>query len=359
MRIGMRIFMSALLLVAARATAGCSGGGEGGTGAGGAGGTGGAGGMGGAGGAGGMGGTGGTGGAGGMGGAGGGDPGPSVDTTNPQLYKVSFKADQADAAATQALGTQLAHLDTRVTSRGQLVVYLHGAGAPSTCGSNAHGEVLAGLGFHVFGPCYLSDYGVGNCGDDIEGCRLEAFDGTDHHPFVDITPPDSLETRIVKGLAYLAEQNPQGDWTYFVDGDKPRWDKIVISGISHGASTSAVIGKHRLVHRVVSLSGPLDSNQAWLKAPSLTPIDRFYALTHTADSQHPGHLTSFEDLGLPGMPTSVDGAMPPYGDSHRLRSSAETSDGHVSTQAGGPSPKDADGNYVFLPVWIYLYTGSL
>jgi hypothetical protein len=33
-------------------------------------------------------------------------------------------------------------------------------------------------------------------------------------------------------------------------------------------------------------------------------------------------------------------------------------DGHVSTQAGGSSPKDGDGKYVFLPVWEYLYTGA-
>ena len=39
--------------------------------------------------------------------------------------------------------------------------------------------MLAGQGFHVFAPCYLSDYGVGSCGDDIGGCRLEAFEGVD------------------------------------------------------------------------------------------------------------------------------------------------------------------------------------
>jgi hypothetical protein len=288
------------------------------------------------------------------------DPGPDVDTSNPQLYKVSFKPDQADMAATKHLDTQLGILDTRAAPRGLLVVYLHGAGAPSTCGSNAHGEVLAGMGFHVVSPCYVADYGVSNCNGDIEGCRLEAFDGVDHHSFVDIAPPDSIEVRVAKALTYLQEQIPAGDWTYFLDksGEKPRWDKIVVSGISHGASTSAVIGKHRTVERVVSLSGPLDSNQAWLTAPSITPIERFYAFSHTGDSQHAGHLKSFAALGLPGEPISVDAAMPPYGDSHRLISSAPTGDGHGSTQAGGASPKDADGKYRFLPVWQYMYTGT-
>jgi len=54
---------------------------------------------------------------------------------------------------------------------GKLVVYLHGAGAPATCGSPTHQQILAGMGFHTIGPCYVADYGVGNCGSDIGGCR--------------------------------------------------------------------------------------------------------------------------------------------------------------------------------------------
>jgi hypothetical protein len=303
-----------------------------------------------------AGGNGGMPGTGGMGGAGGAvEPGPKVDSTNPKLYEAKFSADTADPNATAVLNTQLAYLDTTVSSRGVLVVFLHGAGKPGTCGSMEHTKMLARLGFHVMSPCYVSDYGVGNCGDDIEGCRLEAFEGVDHHPIIDIQPPDSIETRVVKGLEYLQTQIPQGDWTYFLESGKPKWSKIIISGISHGASSSAVIGLHRSVHGVVSLSGPLDSGQAWLKKPPLTPRDRFYAFSHTADPQHAGHLQSFEDMGLAGMPVSVDSSVAPYEKSHRLITSAATMDGHGSTQAGNVSPKDANGAYVFLPVWQTMY----
>ncbi len=295
----------------------------------------------------------------GVGGAGGGavDPGPNVDVSNPQLYTLNFKPDDADPAAKTKLGIQPAYLDTRVTPRGLLVVYLHGAGAPSTCGSTAHEQQLASLGFHVLGPCYTSDYGIANCGADIEGCRLEAFDGQDHHPFVDITPPESIETRVTKGLAYLQTKNPQGDWKYYLDGDKPRWSKIIISGISHGASSAGVIGLHRLTNRVVMLSGPLDTDQAWLKKTPLTPALLFFGFSHTADPQHPGHLAAFESLGLKGTSTTVDGAMPPFGGTHRLETSAATTDGHSSVQAGGTSPK-MGMSYVFAPVWNYLYTSA-
>ena len=62
-----------------------------------------------------------------MGGAGGAggvvpvDPGPNVDVSDPQLYKNSFIASDADAEATAALGTELAFLDTRTDPRGMLV----------------------------------------------------------------------------------------------------------------------------------------------------------------------------------------------------------------------------------------------
>lgn len=285
------------------------------------------------------------------------DPGPMVDVSDPQLHEFEFSADQADPEATTHLATQLAYLDTQVPLRGLLVVSLHGSGTPTTCGTRAHGRMLAGLGFHVVSPCYASDYGVGNCGDDIGGCRLEAFEGIDHSPAIEITPPNSSERRVVRALEYLQAMHPGGDWQYYLDDERPRWDRIIITGISHGASSSAVIGMHRLVERVVMLSGPLDSGQAWLLEDSITPIDRFWGFSHTDDDQHDGHLQAFEDLGLLGDPAGVDGAMPPYGGSHRLVTSAPTGNGHGSTIAGNSSPRNGD-DWVFQPVWDAMYVGG-
>jgi len=281
--------------------------------------------------------------------------GPMVDVSDPKLYEFKFTAKDADEQATKALGIQQAQLDTTVTPIGKLVVYLHGAGEPETCGSGAHGRELAKMGFHVIQPCYVAGYGVNNCNDDIGGCRLEAFEGVDHVDVIDITPPDSIETRVVKGLEYVQAMHPGGDWQYFIVDGKPRWSEIVISGISHGASSSGVIGMVREVDRAVMLSGPLDSDQAWLKGTPVTPIDRFYGFTHTDDPQHPGHLQSFADMMLPGEPVIVEDLMAPYNGSHRLVSSATVDDGHNSTQAGGGSPKDAQDVYLFLPVWRTMY----
>jgi hypothetical protein len=287
----------------------------------------------------------------------GGDDGPMVDVSDPQLYMFSFPADEADPEATVALGTQLAYLDTRVPPRGELAVYLHGSGTPDVCGGGPMGEVLAGMGFHVIMPCYVSDYGVENCGDDVGGCRLEAFEGIDHHPFIDITPANSIERRVARGLAYVQTLHPGGDWQWFADGDTPRWDASVISGISHGASSSGLIGQVRSTIRVVMLSGPLDTGQAWLLADGITPVDRYFGFSHTADEQHAGHLEAFEVLGLPGAPIIVGAVGAPFAGSHRLMTSAQTTDGHTATQAGDTSPQ-VDGEWVFMPVWETMYIGG-
>jgi hypothetical protein len=270
-----------------------------------------------------------------------------VDRTNPQLYEFQFGADDADPQATRQLGNQFAYLDTRVEPQSKLVVYLHGAGDFANCGNGSLGTLVAGWGFHWFGPCFLSNYGVDNCGDDIEGCRLEAFDGADHHAFVDIEPSDSIETRIVRGLTHVMSLNPEGDWQYFVDGDAPRWSDIIITGHSHGASTSGVIGMHREVFRVVMLAGPYDPGQAWLSSTPVTARERFFGFSHTGDSQHSGHLAAYEALGLVGTATQVDGAQPPYGGSQRLYSNAATGDPHGSVTSGNISE--------YVEVWAYLY----
>ncbi|MDP1921872.1 MAG: hypothetical protein Q8L14_36860 [Myxococcales bacterium] len=280
---------------------------------------------------------------------------PNVDRASPQLYRFQFTAQAAEPDAGRWTGNQLARLDTRVAPRGLLVVYLHGAGTPTTCGSGAHQDFLAGLGFHTIGPCYATDYGVGNCGNQIGECRLEAFDGVDRHPFISITRAESLERRIVRMLQRLQTLNPQGDWQYFLVNGAPRWDRIVISGISHGASSAGVIAKVRSVHHAVMLSGPLDTNQAWLALPSLTPSAQLSAFTHTGDPQHPGHLDAFETMGLPGAPTRIEDGGRPWAGSHRLFTSVTTADPHGSTQAGGSSPRTADGGYRFAPVWQELY----
>ena len=286
--------------------------------------------------------------------------GPQVERGAGGLSAIGFRADQADPAASAAQGLQLAFLDRAVEPNGRLVVYLHGAGERAICGEDTRGHerLLAGLGFHVLSPCYRADYDLKDCGADVQACRLEALDGIDRSGALEVAPADSIERRVVMGLRHLQARDPGGDWQFFLDGDQPRWPAIVLSGRSHGASSAGLIAKHRTVARVVMLAGPLDRGQAWLGAASITPLERFYAFSHAADPQFEGHLEAWATLGLPGQPTSIDGADPPYGGAHRLTSAAPTVHAHSAVVVGDSTPRADDGTTpLYLPVWRYLYDG--
>ena len=241
-------------------------------------------------------------------------------------------------------------------------MHLHGSGEKTTCGYADHGRLLAGFGFHVFMPCYDAavSWSNGGCGGAVGDCRLEMLDGMDHSARLNIGPGEAIEVRVAKALAHLKTANAQGDWGYFLDGDRPRWDRIIISGQSFGATSSLLIAKHRPVVRAVALSGPLDNGAAWLKAMSITPLDRMFAFTHVNDSQHPSHRGSIGALGLPGEFVEVEQATPPYGDSHRLVGSqamfgGARVDGHNATEARMQSPREPGGKWLYEPVWRYLY----
>ena len=273
----------------------------------------------------------------------------------PRLLKARFTADAADPDATQALGLQQAFVDGRVPTQGRLVIFLHGAGRNEKCGPVAHLRLLAGFGFHVFSPCYVSDYGVDNCGSDIRGCRLEAFEGIDHHPYVRIAPADAIERRVARGLRHLETLQPEADWGRFLDSDgRPDWSQIILTGHSHGASTAALIGMVRRVGRVVMLAGPYDPGQAWLEQTGLTPVSDYYGLSHVGDRQHSGHLEAFALLGLSGPVVNVDRSQPPYGGSHQLVTSVESGNPHSAVRAGKPSPKRGE-RFALELAWRYLY----
>lgn len=293
--------------------------------------------------------------------------GPVIDVSEPALHARTIRPDAVDSAAAPAddlLADQFAFLDTRAEKmQGRLVVFLAGA---NSLPEPVMPEYLASLGFHVVAPHYANAYGIPTICPPVNpdpDChrqgRQEAFEGADLSPFIDISRGNSIEERVSRMLAFLATDMPEGDWGFFLNGDLPRWDRITISGTSHGASTSGLIGMIRETERVVMLSGPSDNiggvPAAWTGRTPLTPIERFVGFSHTADVQLPDHLRDFEAMKMIGAPTSVDGAGAPFGGSQRLITSAASTDGHSSTKAGSSSPVDADGKFLFDPVWRYAY----
>jgi hypothetical protein len=281
-----------------------------------------------------------------------GDPGPDVDRTDPQLHEFTIDPSSIDPAVSDYIEDQFAQLDTRVEPLGKLVVFLPGAN--NTPGAwRDHGRLLASFGFHVIIPHYNNAWGSacsgqpGSCNADT---RWEALTGEDTSSVIVASRADSVEGRVIRILQHLTTEHPGGDWGYYLDGDALRYDRAIIGGISHGASSTGLYASRRPFWRAVMHSG------GWggVGDDPMTPIMEYYGLSHTADEQHAAHLSSWEDAGMLGSPTSIDGATPPYGDARQLITSEASSYPHCSVAVHSSSPR-VGSDLVFEPAWRYLY----
>ncbi|HRQ89449.1 MAG TPA: hypothetical protein PLA50_11665 [Bacteroidia bacterium] len=305
------------------------------------------------------------------------DPLAFSDPT-PQRYKLKARASQLDPRAKEHREIEFvfekdgkpqdienASVDTSVAPQGKLVIWLMGH-------SEGLFERLNSYGLHAIQPHYANRWFALVCnGPDIDeqargNVRLEAATGEDVSTDVAIPKPDGMMERSLVFVKWLAKENPAGRWDYFLnaDGTDLRWDRVIISGSSHGSTTAARFAKHQAVDRVVMLCGPRDQDQAWQSLPSATAENRYFGFSHVLDggwtADH--YCRSWEMLGLHqfGPIVDVDQSSPPYGNTRRLVSHADVggdaNKAHSAVTPGGASPKDESGAFLYEPVWRYLYT---
>lgn len=297
---------------------------------------------------------------------------------SPQRYTLQARASGLDPDAKEhpeidfVFGTQEkpqdlqnASVDTSVKPSGRLVIWLMGH-------NDNLFQRLNSYGHHAIQPHYANRWFSKVCTEEPVGehcrgnVRLEAATGEDFSDDVDIPQPDGMKHRALVFVKWLAKENPQGRWDYFLDDDATdlRWDRVILSGSSHGSTTAARFAKHQEVARVVMLCGPRDQYQVWQSLPSATPANRYFGFSHVLDggwtADH--YCRSWELLGLHefGPIVEVENSAPPYGNTRRLVSKADVENdakrAHSAVTPGGSSPKDAEGAFLYEPVWRYLYT---
>jgi hypothetical protein len=297
----------------------------------------------------------------------------------PQRYELSARASQLDPRAKahpeidfvfekagKPADVENAYVDTRVKPQGKLVIWLMGNSAPLF-------ERINSYGLHVLRVHYANGWfgKFGNAAPPTDNLflgkiRLEAATGEDFSDVVSIPKPDGMMERALVFVKWLAKENPQGRWDYFLTDDKQglRWDRVIISGSSHGSTTAARFAKHQKVDRVVMFCGPRDQYDAWQALPSATPASRYFGFSHVLDGGWSGdhYCRSWEMLGLNefGPIVNVDKAKAPYGNTRRLITDADVKNdakkAHGSVVPGGSSPKDASGKFLHEDVWRYLFT---
>lgn len=304
---------------------------------------------------------------------------PPYKDPNPNRYALTARASQIDSRAKEhpeinftfsdakgaAVDMQHAVVDTRVAPRGKLVIWLmrHNEGLF---------ERISGYGMHGIQVHYANRwFGLLDAKDRDDGVslgkvRLEAATGEDHSPLVEIPKPDGMKQRSLQFVKWLVKEHPQGNWAQFLNdaGDDLLWDKVIVSGISHGSTTAARFVKHQKVARVVMFSGPRDQLESWQGFPSATPSNRYFGFTHVLDGGWTGdhYCRSWEMLGLHshGPIVNVDEVESPWQNSRRLVTTSDVNKSakraHTTVVPGGSAVKNADGQYIHEDVWRYLFT---
>ena len=297
----------------------------------------------------------------------------------PQRYELTARASVLDSRAKphpeldfvfekggKPADIENASVDTRMKPQGKLVIWLMGHSAPLFERVNSYG--LHAIRVH-YANGWFGKFGNQSPGDDgmlLGTIRLEAATGEDFSPLVSIPKPDGMMERSVQFVKWLAKENPQGRWDYFLTADRQglRWDRVIISGASHGSTTSACFAKHQRVDRVVMFCGPRDQLETWQALPSATPTNCFFAFSHVLDGGWTGHHydRSWELLGLHqfGPIVDVDKTAAPFGHTRRLITAADVKGdakrAHSSVVPGGAAVKNAKGEFIHEAVWRYLFT---
>jgi dienelactone hydrolase len=173
-------------------------------------------------------------------------------------------------------------------------------------------RTVAGQGYRVIGLEYDDEPAVVQvCPRDPDpdcsaNFRRMRIDGTGPGaPGVATPPAESIAARLVALLRALDKAAPGDGWAGYLEGDRPRWDRIVVSGLSQGAGMAAYIAKTHRVRRAVLFSSPWDFTlpgrklAPWIAQPSATPPARWFAEYHKREATVDLLATSYELLRIP------------------------------------------------------------
>jgi hypothetical protein len=276
-------------------------------------------------------------------------------------------ASATDPAIDDINGVHHVAIDPAAPRLGRLFVFLPGTGATAQMYSRLV-ERAASLGYHAVGLAYVNQVAVnvicaGQAGSGChEAVRREVLLGSDTSPLVEVDADNAAVHRLERLLEHLEAVAPAEDWDAFRDASgQLRWNLVTVAGHSQGAGHAAFAARLFRVARALLFSGTEPA--PWTQADDFaTPAADFYGLAHRLEGIYDPIQASWDNIGLPGSPTSVDGASPPFGGSHQLHSSTQDCTGdpgsngfyHNCLCADDWMPLLPDGTPAFQYVWDQL-----
>ncbi len=219
-------------------------------------------------------------------------------------------------------------------ARAPMVLFLAAAGSKPTS-STEFLKFLAAQGYQVIGLTYDDTPAVDqSCAtspdqDCAEAFRRNRVEGEidDGHGKSPVATPfnETIAIRLNVLLHNLTLDKPEEGWDYYLDGDRIRWERIIVSGVGQGAGMAAYIAKKHNVNRVVLFSPPVDTTGPdnhlvqWLADPSATPADHWYAEYHANEPTAALLKSAYATMQIPAdhihifsqtLPSNVHGTNP-------------------------------------------------
>ncbi len=287
-----------------------------------------------------------------------------------QVQHEYIRVADTDAAYT----TQDSHLVARNVSNNNGKLFLFIGGTFSRPEQYEFFSLYAaGLGYDVINISFLNSVLTTLLASNSDSLSFDKFRqeicfGTQVSPAVNVDSINSIYTRTVKLLQYLAQQYPNERWQeYLLSANEMDWSKVAVSGHSQGAGHAAYFAKHFSVERSVMFAGPNDystyfNNAApWLRNLGATALHKHFAFFHLRDEIVPFNR-QFENLNGMGMlqnddTTLIDNIAPPYGNSRCLYSDlnpAISNQFHNSVIIETATPLSTNNEPIFEPVWEYM-----
>jgi pimeloyl-ACP methyl ester carboxylesterase len=200
-----------------------------------------------------------------------------------------------------------------------LLVWLPGTGGQPATGPGLFFETALQQGYRVLALSYLnspavSQVCVGATLNAVPACagrlRQHRVWGEPQTRLVEDRPEDAIVPRLTHLLQHLARSDAAGQWTQYLDGDEPRWGRVVLAGQSQGGGMAAYIAQTRPVAAVIIFSGGWDRQAGgdiaqWYGRPSVTPPQRWHATLHTLEAQRPAMAQIYRRLGIPDAQTHL------------------------------------------------------
>ena len=293
----------------------------------------------------------------------------------PQLFEYNVLPSSTNPAITAYNSEHFVSVDTRLTLRNKLFVFL-----PGTTGSPNFYKLIvkkaASMGYHAIGLMYPNSsdiYTASTASSDLlefGRCRQEIFDGTNQTSGVSVDSNNCIKSRLYKLLQYLSIQHPNQNWQQFISNGEIAWANCVIAGHSQGGGHAFYMSKKVSVDRAISFSSidwnsNLNQSADWVTSSGLTPTSKLYSFNGTNDEifNYANVQTQLTDMNLIGAPINIDASIMPYQNSHRLITSATPGfnfivPNHNLTVLDQYVPKSTTGEVLssFSNAWTYLLT---